>query len=65
MIGLDVELAVMEVLQDITGDQKYRPNILLRKMVDAGFTGRKAGKGFYVYNEDGSKSINTEIKKHL
>lgn len=65
MIGLDIELAVMEVLQDITGDQKYRPNILLRKMVDAGFVGRKAGKGFYIYNEDGTKTVNTAIQQGL
>lgn len=65
MIGIDVELAVMEVLQEITGDQKYRPNILLRKMVDAGFIGRKAGKGFYIYHEDGSRYPNADLKKHI
>lgn len=65
MIGIDVELAVMEVLRDITGDQKYRPNVLLRKMVDAGYVGRKAGKGFYVYNEDGTRTVNKDIIKHF
>ena len=65
MIGIDVELAVMEVLRDITGDQKYRPDVLLRKMVDAGFVGRKAGKGFYIYHENGTRTINTDIIKHF
>lgn len=65
MIGIDVELAVMEVLRDITGDQKYRPDVLLRKMVDAGYVGRKAGKGFYIYHENGTRTINTDIIKHF
>ncbi len=61
MIGLDVELAVMEVLYSEIGDPKYRPAILLRRMVAAGFLGRKAGKGFYIYNEDGTKVPNEMI----
>lgn len=49
MIGLDVCLAVMEVLYSEFGDSKYRPCPLLRKMVRAGYLGRKMGKGFYTY----------------
>lgn len=49
LIGLDVVLFVMEVLQHDLGEDKYRPAYLLRKMVDAGYLGRKSGRGFYTY----------------
>lgn len=49
LIGLDVCLAIMEVLYNEFGDDKYRPHPLLRKMVRAGLLGRKTGEGFYKY----------------
>ncbi|MBK9608039.1 MAG: 3-hydroxybutyryl-CoA dehydrogenase [Betaproteobacteria bacterium] len=49
MIGLDVMLAVMLVLYEGFNDPKYRPAPLLREMVDAGYLGRKSGRGFYTY----------------
>jgi 3-hydroxybutyryl-CoA dehydrogenase len=48
-IGLDVCLAILNVLHDGLGDPKYRPCPLLRRMVDAGWLGRKSGRGFYTY----------------
>jgi 3-hydroxybutyryl-CoA dehydrogenase len=49
LIGLDVCLSIMEVLHEGLGDAKYRPCPLLRKMVVAGYLGRKSGRGFYTY----------------
>jgi len=51
LIGLDVCLSIMEVLQDGLGEDKYRPAPLLRKMVAAGRLGRKSGQGFYAYRD--------------
>ena len=55
-IGLDICLAIMDVLYAETGDSKYRACPLLRKMVRGGNLGVKSGKGFYVYNADRTKT---------
>ena len=55
-VGLDICLAIMDVLYKETGDSKYRACPLLRKMVRAGHLGCKSGRGFYVYNADRTKT---------
>jgi 3-hydroxybutyryl-CoA dehydrogenase len=54
LIGLDTCLAIMEVMHRVFGDDKYRPCPLLKKYVDAGYLGRKAGRGFYSYDARGN-----------
>jgi 3-hydroxybutyryl-CoA dehydrogenase len=53
LIGLDTCLAIMEVMHRVFGDDKYRPCPLLKKYVDAGYLGRKVGRGFYKYDAQG------------
>ena len=50
-IGLDTCLAIQQTLYQGTGDSKYRPAVLLERMVDAKWLGKKSGKGFYDYDQ--------------
>ncbi len=58
LVGLDVCLAIMDVLHAETGDDKYRAHPLLRKMVRGGWLGKKVGKGFYIYDAEGVRPSN-------
>jgi len=55
MVGLDVTYGAMKAMYEETGDPRWYPPLLLRRKVKAGHLGRKAGKGWYDYNEDGSR----------
>jgi 3-hydroxybutyryl-CoA dehydrogenase len=56
LIGLDTVLSIAEVLHRDFGDPKYRPSPLLRNLVQAGLLGRKSGRGFHTYDQDGKKT---------
>ena len=59
MVGLDVTYGAMKAMFEETGDPRWYPPLLLRRKVKAGHLGRKAGKGWYEYNEDGSRKGQT------
>ena len=63
MIGLDILLQVMQVFYEDLGDTKYRPSHLLRKMVTAGYLGRKSGAGFYLYENGTSMGVNPVLTR--
>jgi len=59
--GLDVLLDAINAIHQETNDPKYKPALLLRNMVRMGWYGKKAGKGFYIYHPDGTKTPNPDI----
>jgi 3-hydroxybutyryl-CoA dehydrogenase len=56
LIGLDTVLSIAEVLHREIGDTKYRPPTMLRNLVAAGWLGKKTGRGFFRYDEQGQKA---------
>jgi 3-hydroxybutyryl-CoA dehydrogenase len=56
LVGLDTMLSILEVLHREFGDDKYRAPTLLRNLVAAGRYGKKAGRGFYTYDDKGNKA---------
>ena len=56
LIGLDTVLSIAEVLEHEFGDPKYRPAVLLKNLVAAGWLGKKTGRGFYLYDDEGTKT---------
>ena len=63
LVGHDVNLAIMETIHNETGDPRYRPHPLMRKMVRAGWLGVKTGKGFFEYDRNGKEIIREESEK--
>ena len=63
LVGHDVNLAIMETIHNETGDPRYRPHPLMRKMVRAGWLGVKTGKGFFEYDRNGKEIIRDEAEK--
>jgi len=63
--GLDVLLDAINAIHQETNDPKYKPALLLRNMIRIGWLGRKSGKGFYIYHEDGTKTPNPDINNLL
>lgn len=65
MAGIDVEYSVMQTFYRDTGNPKYTPASLLKKMVESGYIGKKVGKGFYIYENDGSKRVNPVLNDYF